>query len=63
MSSISDAVAELLQTEDWEASVSDSKDVSVVREVMIRCAEMMLPYWEARFNDDESMSAITGVSV
>src|SRR4051794_32697252 len=56
---VSDIPMNLLQSDDWIASVCNSGDTESVREIMVRCAETMLPYWEARFNKDESMSQLT----
>jgi hypothetical protein len=56
---VSDIPMSLLQTDDWIAAVCNSGDVESVREIMVRCAETMLPYWEARFDKDESMSHLT----
>ena len=48
----------LLQSDDWIAAVCNSGNTGSVREIMVRCAETMLPYWEARFDKDESMSQL-----
>src|SRR5262245_30559890 len=49
----------LLQADDWIAAVCNSDDKESVCEILVRCAETMLPYWEARFGKDESMSQLT----
>lgn len=48
----------LLTDDDWVGAVCDSNDAAAIREVLLRCAQMMLPYWEARFTRDESMAAV-----
>ena len=48
----------LLQMDDWVAAVCNSDDTAAVREILVRCAEIMLPYWEARFDKVDSMSRL-----
>ncbi len=51
----SNSSIQLLQMDDWVAAVCNSDDTETVREILVRCAETMLPYWEARFDKDDSM--------
>lgn len=52
--------ANLLREPDWIGAVVVSPDAAAQRAVLVACAELMLRYWESRF-DDEAMPQLVHV--
>lgn len=46
----------LLDTPNWVDSICECPDVATRRLVLQACAEVILPYWESRFDRDDSMA-------
>jgi hypothetical protein len=58
MKALTTDAANLVRSGEWLSTLHHSKNSAAVREVLVRCAEIMLPYWEARFHQDESMGEL-----
>ncbi len=58
MQALSSDAAELVRDGDWLYALYNSDDSAAVREILVRCAEIMLPYWDARFHRDEAMGKL-----
>ena len=48
----------LLNQSCWVDAVCDCNDVAVKRVALYMCATSVLPYWESRFHNDESMARV-----
>lgn len=55
----SNQVDVLLHSDDWAIAARQCDDIATVREVVVCCAEVVLPYWQSRFHRDEAMEALT----
>jgi len=51
----------LLEAMDWVDAICSCEDQNLKRFALYSCANSVLPYWQSRFEDDESMENLLDV--